>query len=207
MNVSTGLKAFSLIALLFSVGCATQHQEVSSESFVIANTVDGISVLVVSDDTAERAEYENQLTRELSAIGIRSEASHLEIPRLVDFEKDSAVVDMYAKTNTNMGLTVEVIEARNETAMKAEAAGFGLWLTGIVLGSDELRAAGHVAGFTGYRQGGKYELRVTLWDGETGKQVWTVDTKSFTNDRSSRDMEELAKLVQAQLNKHDLTRA
>ena len=67
MIIRQTLRLSAALALLLSVGCATQHQVTESHQAQEAPGIERIAVVVTSPDAAERQTYENAISQGLAA--------------------------------------------------------------------------------------------------------------------------------------------
>ena len=76
--------------------------------------------------------------------------------------------------------------------MGTQSAMGALWWASLILDEPELRSAAAWGGLAAYNAGGKYQLRLSLWDAESADLIWSMDTKSFSNNSDVKDSTALA---------------
>jgi hypothetical protein len=107
---------------------------------------------------------------------------------------------MYRQTGVESGLTVELIQAQSEKALKAtKATGAGFW-TALILEEPLIADALGVANLASYGEARQYQLRLTLWSAEDQSKIWSMDTQSFTTfGVASKDARVMGETVSKEL--------
>ena len=179
-------------SLAFMVGCATKHQVADSTVSKNVDKIKSIAVFFVIEDVTQRAVWEDTFASVLATEGIAAATTYTHLPDIELLKNDNAILDMYQHTGANSGLTIEVITPRSGAAMGTESAMGALWWASLILDEPELRRAAAWGGLAAYNAGGKYQLRLSLWDAESADLIWSMDTKSFSNDSDVKDSTTLA---------------
>lgn len=179
-------------SIVFIVGCATKHQVADSTVSKNVGKVKSIAVFFVIDEVPRRAVWEDTFASVLATEGIAAATTYTHLPDIESLKNDNSILDMYQSTGANSGLTIEVITPQSETAKGARSTMSALWWTALILDEPELRSAAAWGGIAAYNAGGKYQLRLSLWDAESANLIWSMDTKSFSNDSDVKDSTTLA---------------
>ena len=176
-------------------GCATKHQVADSTVSKNVEKIKSIAVFFVIEDLTQRTVWEDTFASVLATEGIAAATTYTHLPDIDFLENDNAILDMYQNTGANSGLTIEVITPRSEPARRTEKTMDALWWTALILDEPELRRAAAWGSIAAYNTGGKYQLRLSLWDAESAELVWSMDTQSFSNDSAVKDSELLAEMT------------
>ena len=192
MNITTLMKFLITASLAFMIGCATEHQATDSTVSKSVPKIKSIAVFFVIEDVAQRAVWEDTFASVLAIEGIAAATTYTHLPDIESLKNDNAILDMYQHTGANSGLTIEVITPRSGAAMGTESAMGALWWASLILDEPELRRAAAWGSLAAYNAGGKYQLRLSLWDAESADLIWSMDTKSFSNDSDVKDSSILA---------------
>ena len=180
------------VSLVFIIGCATEHQVADSTVSKNVDKIKSIAVFFVIDDVTQRAVWEDTFASVLATEGIAAATTYTHLPDIGSLKNDNAILDMYQHTGANSGLTIEVITPRSGAAMGTQSAMGALWWASLILDEPELRSAAAWGGLAAYNAGGKYQLRLSLWDAESADLIWSMDTKSFSNNSDVKDSTALA---------------
>jgi hypothetical protein len=179
-------------SLVFMIGCATEHQVADSTVSKSVPEIKSMAVFFVINDVTQRTVWEDTFASVLATEGIAAATTYTHLPDIESLENDNAILEMYQRTGANSGLTIQVITQRSAAAMNTGAATSALWWAGLILDDPALRNAAAWGGLAAYNAGGKYQLRLSLWDAETADLIWSMDTKSFTNNSDVKDATTLA---------------
>lgn len=210
MKANNLLKSLAAASVALMVGCATNHQPINMEaasSEVAANgmPVKSIAVFVITEDQEGRAEFEDSFSAAMSEAGINANATYSKLPGVAGLENNEAIANMYKQTGADSGLTIEMIEEQNKTAVKAtKASGVAFW-TALILDQPEIADIASVTNLAAYDEARRYKLRLTLWDAKDHSKIWSMETQSFTTfGVISKDAKVLAELVSEELRKNNL---
>jgi len=195
MKASRIIHILVAASLVVVTGCATKHQVADSTVSKNVDKVKSIAVFFVIEDLTQRTVWEDTFASVLATEGIAAATTYMHLPDIDLLENDNAILDMYQNTGANSGLTIEVITPQSEPARRTKKTMNALWWTALILDEPEIRRAAAWGSIAAYNAGGKYQLRLSLWDAESAELVWSMDTQSFSNDSAVKDSELLAEMT------------
>ncbi len=200
-NILKIIVAFSAVSMF---GCATNHQAVQSEPSAMAKPVSSVAVVAMGEDLKQRAEFEDAFGSALQEAGINAVSSYNEMSDIKELQKPEAVENLYRVSGADSGLTIELIEAPSESAVKARKASNVAWWAALLLDEPEIRRLAAVSSLATHAKAGKYKLRLVLWDAESGAKLWSMDTESFSNGNRELDARRLGEIAGEELKKQGL---
>lgn len=200
--------AAACLALL--AGCATSHLPTSSEVAVSdfsanevgssMNPVNSIAVFLVSDNHEERTEWEDSFSASMNDLGIKTQPTYGHLPAVATLENPDEIRKMYRETGAQSGLTVELIQAQSQKALKATKATGAVFWAALLLDQPLIADGVSVANLASYNEARQYQLRLTLWNAENQSKIWSMDTQSFTTfGVASKDASIMAETVSGEL--------
>ena len=185
MRAKNALQVITAASFALIVGCATNHTPMNSEvadSEVSAGStpISSMAVVMMTEDQEQRIEWEDSFAATMNSAGLSTKTTHQLLPELAAGKNIEDVRALYEQTGAESGLTVELIAAQSQKALKAtKASGAGFWAA-LILDQPEIADGLAIANLASYQKARQYQMRLTLWDAESQKQLWTMDTQSFT---------------------------
>ena len=198
------LKLIIAVSAVSMFGCATGHQAVESESTAMAKPVQSIAVVAIGEDLEQRAEFEEVFGAALQGAGVDAVTSHEQMADLKALENPKAVEEFYKLSGADSGLTIELLEAPSESAVKARKASNAAWWAALLLDEPEIRRLAAASSLASYSRAGQYKLRLVLWDAKSGAKLWSMNTESFTNGNRKLDARRLAEMAGEELRNQGL---